>query len=233
MPDFTVIKYGTDTSGRPILMTAYMARVWQQILDDPAVQPFADRLTIVQGAFMERAGGGASASAGVHDKAGCLDVRTWNLNATELEGFIRATRRHGFPFWRRDQRHGMDPHAHGILGTDHPLDSGAAYQWRQYLDGRNGLANNAPDYEWRPSPLVTTPPEADDMPYSPEELTKIVREAVAKEFAALDEQLDDLEDQVNKSRQQMRNQFANIRTILNERLGEDETTQLIGHLDPS
>ncbi len=163
--DSDVIQTGTDSSGRPVLMTRYMQRVWQQILADPAVAPFAAKVTIVQGAWMARAGGGAAASAGYHDAGGCLDVRTWNLTGGELEAFIRAARRHGFAFWRRDSRHGgMDPHAHGVLGTDHGLASGAAYQWRQYLDGRDGLASNGPDYEWRPSPLVTTPPEPEEDP---------------------------------------------------------------------
>lgn len=164
MPDYTVQSRGTDTSGRTIYGTAYMWQVWDQILADPAVAPFASKVTIVQGAFMARNGGGAAASAGYHDQAGCLDVRTWNLTGGEMEAFIRAARRHGFAFWRRDRQHGgMDPHAHGVLGTDSPLASGAAYQWRQYLAGRDGLASNGPDYEWRPSPLVTTPPPEDDM----------------------------------------------------------------------
>ena len=51
---------------------------------------------------------------------------------------------------------------HLLLGTDRPLAKGAATQWQQYLAGRDGLASNGPDYMWRPSPVVTSPPE-DDM----------------------------------------------------------------------
>jgi hypothetical protein len=138
-----------------------MHEVWEALKDMPEVQDFAWKLTIIQGAFMVRAGGGASASAGYHDQAGCLDVRTWNLTADELNRFIRASRKIAFPFWRRDYSYlhgGMDPHAHGTLGTDHPLTSGAQDSWSSYVHGGDGLAGSRPDYEWRPSPLVTTPP---------------------------------------------------------------------------
>lgn len=153
-------KVGTDSSGRAIYMTAHMRRVWALILAHPKVAPFADKLVIVQGAFMVRNGGGATASSGYHDGGGCLDVRTWNLSGSELETFIRVARRHGFAFWRRDKFHGgMDPHAHGVLGSDSDLSAGAQRQWQAYLNGRDGLASNGPDYEWRPDPLVTAPPK--------------------------------------------------------------------------
>lgn len=165
MADFTVVRFGTDPSGRPIFGTQFMIDVWNQILADPDVAPFASKVVIVQGAFMERvAGGGAAASAGYHDKAGCWDIRTWNLTADELERFIRAARRNGWAFWRRDKLHGgMESHAHGVLGTDQPLAAGAAHQWQQYIAGGDGLASNGPDYEWRPNPLVTTPPKPPEL----------------------------------------------------------------------
>jgi len=159
--DFTVVHYGIDSSGRPILGTAYMVAVWEAILADRRVKPFADRLVIVQGAFMSRVpGGGASASGGYHDLGGCWDIRTWNLTAEELAAFIWVARLHGWAFWRRDKEHGgMDEHAHGVLGADSPLASGAAQQWRDYLMDLDGLASRGRDYERRPSPLVLNPPE--------------------------------------------------------------------------
>lgn len=168
-PDFTRVRYGTDTSGRPIYMTRYAHAVWLAICADPRVKPFAHKLVVVQGMFMALVpGGGAAASDGYHDRAGCIDVRTWNLTAAELDTFIRVAREHGWAFWRRDAQHGgMDPHAHGVLGSDSPLTPKAAQQWRDYLAGFNGLASRGRDYEWRPSPLVTKPPtvqaEDDDM----------------------------------------------------------------------
>jgi len=161
MRDFTVVHYGIDSSGRPILGTAYMVAVWEAILADRRVKPFADRLVIVQGAFMSRVpGGGASDSEGYHDLGGCWDIRTWNLTTAELDTFIWVARQHGWAFWRRDEKHGdMDPHAHGVLGTDSPLAAGAARQWQQYLNDQDGLASGGRDYEGRPSPLVLNPPE--------------------------------------------------------------------------
>lgn len=160
MPDFTVHRYGTDTSGRGIFLTAYMHNWWRGVVADLGFEP-----VIVQGAFMVRNGGGAAASAGYHDAGGCIDLRTWNLTRSQIDKTIRTIRLHGAAAWRRDARHGgMDPHIHLTLGTDSPLTPGARASWHSYLDGRDGLASNGPDYEWRPSPLVTTPPKEDDMP---------------------------------------------------------------------
>lgn len=154
MSNFTVRRRGTDTSGRGIYATDHMWDWWERVLDELGFTP-----VIVQGAFMLRNGGGAVESAGYHDQGGCLDLRTWNLDDDQQERLVRTIRRHGAAAWRRDQRHGMDPHLHLVLGTDKPLAPGAARQWLDYIDGRNGLDGGGPDYEWRPSPLVLTPPE--------------------------------------------------------------------------
>ena len=157
MPNFTVKRYGLDTSGRGLWMTVYMHNWWEAVVKDLGFRP-----TIVQGAFMVRDGGGAAASAGYHDQAGCMDVRTWDLTAAQLDQLVRTCRKHGAAAWRRDKsaaHGGMDPHCHITLGTDRPLSAGAAASWRSYLNGRNGLANEAPDYEWRPKPLVKKPPK--------------------------------------------------------------------------
>lgn len=161
MPDFTVIRVGSDTSGRDLFMTRYAWSVWLAVLATPAVAPFADRIVIVQGAFMARAGGGATASAGYHDLAGCWDIRTWNLTKAEVDILIRELRKAAIAAWRRDLtwlHGGMDPHIHVTMGADKPLTSGALASWNGYLHGTNGLASGRPDYEWRPSPLVKTPP---------------------------------------------------------------------------
>lgn len=158
MPNFTVSAHGVDSSGRAILSTAHMWDWWEIVVAELGFRP-----TIVQGAFMSRVpGGGASDSAGYHDLGGCFDLRTWDLSADQQERVVRTLRNYGAAAWRRDQRHGMDPHLHFVLGTDKPLASGAASQWRDYIAGHNGLSGDGPDYEWRPNPLVLTPPE-DDM----------------------------------------------------------------------
>ena len=159
--DFTVVRVGTDTSGRPLYSTRFMWAVWQAVLRDPEIKPFAHIIVIVQGAFMARAGGGAAASAGYHDLGGCFDVRTWNLNAFQINALIRALRRAAMAAWRRDYSYlhgGMDPHIHLTAGWDRPLTGGALASWNGYLRNQNGLASGRVDYEWRPSPLVTFPP---------------------------------------------------------------------------
>lgn len=170
MPDFKVSQYGTDTSGRGLYMTAYMHDWWEGVVAELGFRP-----TVVQGAFMTRNGGGAAASAGYHDLGGCLDVRTWDLSPSQLDALIRTSRTRGGAAYRRDKsavHGGMDPHCHITLGSDSPLSAGAAESWRSYLAGDNGLANNAPDYEWRPKPLVLTPPE-EDVPLTDADIKKI------------------------------------------------------------
>jgi hypothetical protein len=173
VPDFTVRAHGTDSSGRTIWATDYMWAWWERVCDDLGFRP-----TIVQGAFMVRNGGGASASAGYHDAGGCFDLRVWDLGASQVEDVIRTCRELGAAAWLRNTQHGgfTDPHVHFVLGADHDLDSGAAWQWRAYLAGRDGLASNGPDYHWRPTPLVTTPPEDDMTPQQAATLDRVAQD---------------------------------------------------------
>jgi hypothetical protein len=145
----------------------------QDVLACPEVEPFADKVTIVQGAFMVRVpGGGAKASNGYHDAGGCLDFRTWNLTTAELNAFINAWRKRGGAAWRRDKallHGGFDPHCHVTLGSDSPLSDGAKNSWKQYQDGDNGLtgSSHGSDYERRPTPLVLKfDPEENDVQLS-------------------------------------------------------------------
>ena len=161
MPDFTVAQRATDTSGRPILATAYFWQVWLAVLADERLRSIAWKVVVVQGAFMSRLGGGAAASAGYHDLGGCWDVRTWNLTASEQQLVWDVAAEYGVWFWKRDLSYahgGMDEHGHAIAGWDAPLASGAAYQWVQAKQGRDGLARNGPDYMLRRRPIVTSPP---------------------------------------------------------------------------
>lgn len=179
MSDFTVTQRGLDSSGRELFATAYMWAWWDRVCDELGFAP-----VIVQGAFMTRVpGGGADASAGYHDAAGCLDLRVWDITEDQVAKTIRTLRRHGAAAWVRDERHGMDPHIHLVLGADRPLADGAAWQWQQYLEGRDGLSSGGRDYHWRPAPIVTTPPPPeDDMPLSDEDVTRVataVRQALA------------------------------------------------------
>jgi hypothetical protein len=153
MASSTVVRVGTDSSARPIYMTKKMRRFWRRVCIRLGFTP-----TIVQGAWMAKAGGGAAASAGYHDGGGCLDLRVWDLTGEQQVKLIRVLRSMGAGAWLRGKAHGMDPHIHLVLGSDHGLTTGARSQWNAYLDGRDGLASNGADYHWRPNPLVTVPP---------------------------------------------------------------------------
>lgn len=152
MSDKDIVKVGTDSSGRPIYMTRYMQRWWKKVVNDLGFEP-----TIIQGAWMVRAGGGAADSAGYHDGGGCLDIRTWDRTPAELQKMNRVIRANGAGGWIRDQRHGMDPHYHLVLGSDFGLSAGAKGQWLDYLNGLDGLAGKRADYMWRPDPIVRKP----------------------------------------------------------------------------
>lgn len=154
MAETTVVRVGTDPSGRPIFMTRKMRRWWRRVVVRLGFTP-----TIVQGAWMVKAGGGAAASAGYHDGGGCLDLRVWDLDAAQQQHLVRLLRDMGAAAWIRDKAHGgMDPHIHLVLGSDDGLSAGAQAQWIDYTNDFDGLASRGPDYHWRPSPLVLTPP---------------------------------------------------------------------------
>ena len=141
MTEATVVRVGTDPSGRPIFMTRYQRRWWRRLCTRLGFTP-----TIVQGAWMAKAGGGAAASAGYHDGGGCLDLRVWDLTPVQRERVVRLARDMGAGTWLRDKAHGgMDPHIHLVLGSDSGLSAGARAQWQDYLDGLDGLASRGPD----------------------------------------------------------------------------------------
>lgn len=157
-----IVNLGIDPNGRDILATPRMAAAFEAVVDRARVRP-----TIVQGAWMSKIpGGGAAASAGYHDKSGCFDTRVWNLTVAEQDAVIRAARELGWAIWLRDHRHGMDPHMHWVLGGEPDMAPGAAWQWTEYLAGRDGLAARGPDYHWRPKriELFNYQSEEDDMP---------------------------------------------------------------------
>lgn len=138
-------------------MTPLMAQWWDEFSELCAKKGPGGGFepTIVQGAFMALSGGGASASAGYHDKAGCLDLRVWDRSQEQVQFMIRRARGMAAAAWLRNASHGgMDPHIHLVLGPDSPKAYGAAWQWTEYVAGRDGLASRGKDYHWRPDPLV-------------------------------------------------------------------------------
>lgn len=161
MPSFVVRQRGVDSSGRPILATDFFWVVWCALLSDKRLASFADRIVIVQGSFMARAGGGAAESAGYHDLAGAVDTRVWNLTRHERDLLWAVAAEYGIWFWERGPAAymgGMDEHGHGIAGWDYPCSEGVKAQWRAAVGRRDGLAGNGPDYMHRPHPVVLYPP---------------------------------------------------------------------------
>jgi hypothetical protein len=180
MPDFTVHQYGVDAYGRPVYMTVFMHEWFENYVDLLGWRP-----RILQGAWMERLGGGAAASDGAHDKAMCLDLETLGRTYTEISRMVRIAREQGAGAYRRDRtwRHGsMVPHMHLTLGADEVGSPMAEILWLSYVSGGDGLGIQPPqpDYEWRPEPLVIYPPEEDVSPEQEDRIVAKVTEAVLK-----------------------------------------------------
>lgn len=159
MSDFSVHQFGTDAFGRPVLMTVFMHDWFEMYVAELGWRP-----QIEQGAFMSRLGGGADASDGAHDLGKCLDLETAGRTTAEIDRMVRTARILGAGAYRRDgtRLHGsMAPHMHLTLGADQPGSSMADILWSSYVGGGDGLGIQPPqpDYEWRPDPLVLTPPE--------------------------------------------------------------------------
>lgn len=99
----------------------------------------------VQGSFSTR----VQASKGTHSGGGAIDLGlpgAWS--ETAVDHLVLAMRRVGWAAWYRPpnwDRKGGGRHVHGIAVNCPTLARGAARQVLDYLAGRNGLANGAPD----------------------------------------------------------------------------------------
>lgn len=232
--DFTVKRWGTDTSGRPIYATVAFWTVFQAAINDPRLAAVRPKIVVVQGAFMARvSGGGATASAGYHDQAGCIDVRTWNLTGAEQTLLWEVMDDYGIRFWKRDALHGgMAEHGHGLAVWDKTLAAGAALQAKQAIAGLDGLAGGGRDYMPRKHAVRTTPP------------ARVFQKGmtmdndVKRAFAALNKKIDDLQKDLDdlqtaesrrykwaaqKAKDAAARQIAALGTIV-DKLGEIQTT---------
>lgn len=109
-------------------------------------------LTVTQGSYNK---GGVAQSAGTHDGGGAMDISVRGINVNEVVRELRAV---GFAAWHRLPSQGDWPeHIHAIAIGDPELSSGAANQVKQYLNGTNGLKNQARDDGPRIHPIPTWP----------------------------------------------------------------------------
>lgn len=153
-----VRKHGVDSSGRTLYFSNVSWSQWQEITDELRANHDIT-VTVVQGEWMIKNGGGADASAGYHDKRGCWDIRVWDLTKDELRTVIHVSSKYGVQFWVRDAQHGgMDPHAHCVscTGSTREMASGAVYQVASVARGGDGLIPEGDDYNsgLRAHPLV-------------------------------------------------------------------------------
>lgn len=156
----TVAKRGTDTSGRPILMSDALYVVHLCFLT--LLGPLAEKTYVSQGSWMKLAGGGAKDSASVHNEGGALDYSIKAMTVDEVEEFTWQGRQIGLIIWPRGPRYGQpdwDYHAHAAAPWDTPVNSNITWQGREYVADRDGLLSRRPDYMRRPSPLILTPPK--------------------------------------------------------------------------
>ena len=144
------VHLGTDSSGRPVVLTRRMLAAFDAACEQAGLRP-----VIIQGAFMTAHGGhGTPASAGTHDLAGCLDTRTEDLGEHEQRRVLLAARAVGWAVWKRDRDHGdFAEHHHWLLLGEPGMHPTARAQERAYLAGLDGLDDGGPDYHWRPDPI--------------------------------------------------------------------------------
>ena len=95
--------------------------------------------------------GGVTASAGTHDGGGVVDIMFAGVPAKQRKATVKWLRRAGFAAWSRvgGAWSPGNEHAHAILPS-RTNSSQAKAQVVAYRNGRDGLASNKPDREWRP-----------------------------------------------------------------------------------
>jgi hypothetical protein len=127
-------------------------RVWELIADVGHENGVA--LVLVQGGF--KAGHGASASAGTHNKGDVYDISIRGLTRTKQLAVVRDLREWYGDAWLRTPEFGWPssaggPHIHVVQADSYyALSSGAKQQVAAYNNGRNGLRSNLRDPFFRP-----------------------------------------------------------------------------------
>lgn len=165
---FEVITRGVDSSGRTVRGTRQNFEFFDRVNAEAA----GGILVIVQGSFSF-----ASASAGTHSKAMCMDYRTWNLTSAVRERVVRRGRDLMGTMWYRTTADGFDPHIHNNLIGDWPAHWTALNQVADYRKGLNGLANKNRDRNpYRPKKITNYIYLGDDdMYFEKEDRERLIR----------------------------------------------------------
>lgn len=102
-------------------------------------------VTMMQGSWNK----GVGASAGTHDKGAVFDLTPYNW-----QNRVKVLRLLGVAYWDRPAIKGVWPHhGHGVVSGMGDAAFLAQQQVVAYNNGRNGLANNGRDQDWRPRVL--------------------------------------------------------------------------------
>ena len=109
-------------------------------------------LPITQGSW----NGSVAQSTGTHDGGGVVDISVRNMTKAQIGKAVRQLRLAGLIAWHRTAAQGpWSAHIHAVERASTSLSPSAARQVTAWANGRNGLANNAPD----DGPRVTVPKE--------------------------------------------------------------------------
>lgn len=184
-----VVTWGRTTSGKTARMGRRTAAhvdytIWRLSLAHPGA-----RLHIIQSAYNT----GVAASAGTHDRDGCLDVYIEGLDWWDAQRFLREC---GWAAWYRyPPKFGR--HIHMIsLGCTGPLGIYVPGQIADYYNHRTGLAGHAADTSWHPSSIDATVfdyyawlAKKKELDMNPVQRTRVSLEAGLKDLSAAASQL--------------------------------------------
>lgn len=133
--------------GKKLNRRTVAALKWAEKNDD-----LAKLYVISQGSYT---GGAVAASGSTHNGGGAIDISDSNLTSAERIKVVKALKNAGFAVWFRQEVDGLwGSHIHAILKNDPELSSGAAYQVRAFMAGKDGLTGNRDDNTYRPDPPV-------------------------------------------------------------------------------
>lgn len=143
------ITWGRTTGGKPARMGRRTAAHLDYTIALLAVLHPGAKLHVIQSAYNT----GVDASAGTHDKDGCLDVYIEGLSWWDQQRFLRTC---GWAAWYRYPPT-FGRHIHMIsLGCPGPLGEFVPGQIRDYYNHRTGLKGHARDHSWFPPDIDAT-----------------------------------------------------------------------------